>query len=110
MKQKNLFSCVLLAASMSAVIGICFINSQADTYGDWVYSSSYKITGYTGSKTEVTIPYKLGNITAASVQIMEGSDSSKANLKNVKKVTFESGYTVMGNTTIKGFDYEKSNT
>lgn len=103
MKFKSLFSGIIFAVGMSAVIGTCLIDTKADTYGDWVYSSSYKITGYTGNKTEVTIPYKLGNITAASVQITEGSDSSKANLKTVKKVTFESGYTVMGNTTIKGF-------
>ena len=103
MKFKSLFSGIIFAVGMSAVIGTCLIDTKADTYGDWVYSSSYKITGYTGNKTEVTIPYKLGNITASSVQITEGSDSSKANLKTVKKVTFESGYTVMGNTTIKGF-------
>ena len=107
MKFKSLFSGIIFAVGMSVVVGTCINNPQADTYGDWVWEKNYRgntITGYIGNETDVTIPHKLGSITIDSVKIWDGSDATNENLKNVKKVTFDSGYTVMINTTIKGFE------
>ena len=103
MRLRRAISGILLAASMSAVIGISFIVPKADVSGDWVYSMS-KLTGYIGSDTEVTIPYKPGLFNIRTVIIGTGSDESKANLKNVKKVTFESGYTKINTKAIYGFE------
>ena len=90
--------------SISAVVGLFVENPSAKVVGDWIISDKYssKIIGYAGNQTEVTIPYEL-NGQRVTVTIEEGPDGTTDNLKNVKKVTFESGYTVMGNTTIKGF-------
>ena len=106
MKLKSLFSGILLAASISSVIGICINNPKADTYGDWNYATNYGnyLYGYTGNDTEVTIPYKVNSITIDSVQIKKGSDESNENLKNVKKVTFESGYKIISGSAISGFE------
>ena len=110
MKLKKVFSGLLLTVGITTVLGTSLYVSKADSDGDWVYSTSesgYKgcvLTGYTGSETEVTVPYKVNGIPVDTVKIRNGSDESNENLKNVKKVTFGSGYEKMNNTAITGFE------
>ena len=108
MKLKRLFSGLLVAVSIAAFSALCITVSKAETDGDWLYNEQgyggCYLYGYAGNDTEVTIPYKVNGIKVDSVQIGKGSDDSKENLKNVKKVTFESGYETMGNNTIPGFE------
>ena len=107
MRISRLFSGIIFALSISAVTGICLNTSKADTYGDWVYSKTwqgYTISGYTGSETDVTIPYDLGSVSAERVRIRDGADESNENLKAVKKVSFETGYTKINGYTISGFE------